>query len=85
MAFYVQNPMAQINFHMPFSLLSWVQVDVIVTTAGGIEEDLIKCLGDTYLGDFALPGKELREQGINRWAQVTHPNFTAKPPRKRTT
>ena len=61
--------------------MSWVQVDVIVTTAGGIEEDLIKCLGDTYLGDFALPGKELREQGINRWAQVTHPKFTAKPPR----
>ncbi|KAK0156399.1 Deoxyhypusine synthase [Merluccius polli] len=41
-------------------------VDVIVTTAGGIEEDLIKCLADTYLGDFALPGKGLREQGINR-------------------
>lgn len=25
-------------------------VDVIVTTAGGIEEDLIKCLANTYIG-----------------------------------
>uniref|UniRef100_A0A8C4ZVI2 Deoxyhypusine synthase n=1 Tax=Gadus morhua TaxID=8049 RepID=A0A8C4ZVI2_GADMO len=49
-------------------------VDVIVTTAGGIEEDLIKCLGDTYLGDFALPGKELREQGINRIGNLLVPN-----------
>jgi len=41
-------------------------VDVIVTTAGGIEEDFIKCLAHTYLGDFSLPGKELRLRGINR-------------------
>lgn len=41
---------------------------MIVTTAGGIEEDLIKCLAHTYLGDFSLPGKELRERGINRSA-----------------
>jgi hypothetical protein len=31
-------------------------VDVLVTTAGGIEEDFIKCLGHTYMGDFALKG-----------------------------
>jgi deoxyhypusine synthase len=29
---------------------------VIVTTAGGIEEDFIKCMGHTYMGDFALKG-----------------------------
>lgn len=40
--------------------------DVMVITAGGIEEDLIKCLGPTYLGDFNLDGKELRENGWNR-------------------
>lgn len=27
-------------------------VDVVVCTAGGIEEDIIKCLGHTYVGDF---------------------------------
>jgi len=37
-----------------------------VTTAGGVEEDFIKCLAPTYLGDFSLRGKELRENGINR-------------------
>ncbi|KAK4284038.1 hypothetical protein QN277_000921 [Acacia crassicarpa] len=39
-------------------------VDVIVTTTGGIEEDLIKCLAPTYKGDFSLPvfDQMLREQ-----------------------
>ncbi|XP_073351085.1 deoxyhypusine synthase-like [Pagrus major] len=41
-------------------------VDVLVTTAGGIEEDLIKCLAPVYMGDFTLPGKELFEKGLNR-------------------
>eukprot|EP00063_Salmo_salar_P083329 XP_014058164.1 PREDICTED: deoxyhypusine synthase-like [Salmo salar] len=41
-------------------------VDVIVTTAGGVEEDFIKCLAPTYLGEFSLSGKELRQRGINR-------------------
>lgn len=54
-----------------FVLITWLftllmQVDVIVTTAGGIEEDIIKCLAPTYLGEFSLPGKELRQRGINR-------------------
>ncbi len=39
---------------------------LIVSTAGGIEEDFIKCLAPTYLGEFSLKGKELRQQGINR-------------------
>lgn len=42
------------------------QVDVVVTTAGGVEEDLIKCLAPTYVGDFSLKGRELRQNGINR-------------------
>lgn len=33
-------------------------VDVIVTTAGGVEEDLIKCMGSTYIGDFAHKGED---------------------------
>ncbi|XP_056143868.1 deoxyhypusine synthase [Lampris incognitus] len=49
-------------------------VDVIVTTAGGIEEDLIKCLAHTYLGDFAMAGKELRQRGINRIGNLLVPN-----------
>jgi deoxyhypusine synthase len=34
-----------------------------VTTAGGVEEDFIKCLAPTYLGEFHLKGAELRKQG----------------------
>ncbi|XP_068605749.1 deoxyhypusine synthase [Brachionichthys hirsutus] len=49
-------------------------VDVIVTTAGGIEEDFIKCMAHTYLGDFSLPGKDLRQKGINRIGNLLVPN-----------
>ncbi|XVE69531.1 hypothetical protein DITRI_Ditri09bG0159500 [Diplodiscus trichospermus] len=49
-------------------------VDVIVTTTGGIEEDLIKCLAPTYKGDFSLPGAELRSRGLNRIGNLLVPN-----------
>ncbi|XP_068837537.1 deoxyhypusine synthase isoform X1 [Capricornis sumatraensis] len=49
-------------------------VDVLVTTAGGVEEDFIKCLAPTYLGEFSLRGKELRENGINRIGNLLVPN-----------
>jgi deoxyhypusine synthase len=50
------------------------KVDVMVTTVGGIEEDIIKCLGDFILGDFRASGKELREKGINRAGNIFIPN-----------
>ncbi|KAG1326381.1 hypothetical protein COCNU_01G003150 [Cocos nucifera] len=49
-------------------------VDVLVTTAGGIEEDLIKCLAPTYKGDFSLPGAYLRSKGLNRIGNLLVPN-----------
>jgi len=49
-------------------------VDCIVTTAGGIEEDFIKCLAPTFIGEFDLPGKELRMNGINRIGNLVVPN-----------
>nr|XP_054769353.1 deoxyhypusine synthase-like [Lytechinus pictus] len=49
-------------------------VDCIVSSAGGIEEDFIKCLGDTYIGDFSLKGRELRPKGINRIGNLLVPN-----------
>ncbi|XP_021295815.1 deoxyhypusine synthase isoform X1 [Herrania umbratica] len=49
-------------------------VDVIVTTTGGIEEDLIKCLAPTYKGDFYLPGARLRSRGLNRIGNLLVPN-----------
>lgn len=50
------------------------KVDVIVTTAGGIEEDIIKCLGDFKLGKFSASGEMLREQGVNRAGNILIPN-----------
>lgn len=41
----------------PRYLVQNCMVDVLVTTAGGIEEDFIKCMGHTYLGDFQLKGE----------------------------
>jgi len=49
-------------------------VDVLTTTAGGIEEDFIKCMAPTYLGDFKLSGKELRKRGVNRIGNLIIPN-----------
>ncbi|KAI9227210.1 MAG: DHS-like NAD/FAD-binding domain-containing protein [Piptocephalis tieghemiana] len=49
-------------------------VDCLVTTAGGVEEDLIKCLGPTVLGDFSMPGDQLRKQGLNRIGNLLVPN-----------
>ncbi|KAH8769572.1 deoxyhypusine synthase [Hyaloscypha sp. PMI_1271] len=49
-------------------------ISAIVTTAGGIEEDLIKCLGDTYIGSFSTPGAELRSKGLNRIGNLIVPN-----------
>lgn len=54
--------------------LAYLQVDVVVTTAGGIEEDLIKCLASTYKGDFNLPGATLRSKGLNRIGNLLVPN-----------
>jgi len=50
-----------------------VQVDVVVTTTGGIE-DLIKCLAPTFIGDLSLPGAYLRSKGLNRIGNFLVPN-----------
>lgn len=49
-------------------------VDVLVTTAGGVEEDIIKCLKPFVLGDFRAKGAELRTKGINRTGNIFVPN-----------
>ncbi|KAI4835874.1 deoxyhypusine synthase [Plasmodium brasilianum] len=49
-------------------------IDVVVTTAGGIEEDIIKCFSKTYIGDFNLNGKKLRKKGWNRIGNLIVPN-----------
>ncbi|EFA85746.1 deoxyhypusine synthase [Heterostelium album PN500] len=55
-------------------LVQHSMVDVLVTTAGGVEEDFIKCLAPTYLGEFSLPGADLRRRGLNRIGNLLVPN-----------
>ncbi len=55
-------------------LVEHKKVNVVVTTTGGIEEDIIKCLGDFTIGDFKANGPELRKKGINRIGNVFAPN-----------
>jgi deoxyhypusine synthase len=45
--------------------------DVLVTTVGGIEEDIMKSLGEKFsLGSFFADDVELHEQGVNRVGNV---------------
>lgn len=55
-------------------LVQHKHVSAIVTTAGGIEEDLIKCLAPTYLSSFSAIGADLREKGMNRIGNLMVPN-----------
>lgn len=40
--------------------------EIFVITGGGIEEDLIKCMAQTFIGSFECDGQELRNNGWNR-------------------
>jgi deoxyhypusine synthase len=55
-------------------LVQHKHVSAIVTTAGGVEEDFIKCLAPTYLGSFSTPGASLRAKGMNRIGNLLVPN-----------
>ncbi len=49
-------------------------VDVIITTGGSVDHDLIRT-GKSYLmGDFGLDDRELHKKGINRLGNVLIPN-----------
>lgn len=50
------------------------KVNVIVTTAGGIEEDFVKCFGDFKLGEFSESGELLNKKGVNRTGNIFVPN-----------
>ena len=48
-------------------LIKLKMADVIVTTVGGIEEDIMKSCGEKFkIGRFGQDDVELHEQGVNR-------------------
>lgn len=49
-------------------------VHVLSTTAGGVEEDIMKCHKPFVIGDYDAPGEYLRGHGINRTGNLFIPN-----------
>ena len=71
---YTSNMISSGNREVIKFLVKEKKVNVLVTTTGGIEEDIIKCLGDFVIGDFEADGKQLRDSGINRIGNIFAPN-----------
>ena len=59
-------------------IITWLvkhrKVDVLVTTAGGVEEDFIKVMKPFVLGDWKVNDAKMREKGINRIGNIFVPN-----------
>lgn len=56
-------------------LIEYEIPDVIVTTAGGLEEDIMKALGESFIkGSFNTDDIELHEKGMNRVGNIYIPN-----------
>ena len=49
------------------------KIHFLVTSAGGIEEDIIKCLKPFYLGSFDVKGRFLFERGVARIGNIFVP------------
>ncbi len=49
-------------------------VHFLVTTTGGLEEDIIKTHGNFLHGNFDADGAKLREKGVNRSGNIFVPN-----------
>lgn len=55
-------------------LVKHKKVDVLITSAGGVEEDIIKSLKPFVVGEFDVPGRMLFEHGVNRTGNIFVPN-----------
>jgi len=55
-------------------LVKHQKVDILVTSAGGVEEDIIKCLKPFVLGNFDASGRMMFENGVNRTGNIFVPN-----------
>lgn len=71
---YTSNQVSTGNRELIRWLVEQKEADVLVTTAGGVEEDIIKCLGPFYVASFEQDGARLREQGLNRIGNLLVPN-----------
>lgn len=67
---YTSNMVSSGNREIIRWLVEHKKINVLITTTGGIEEDIIKCLGDFVIGDFRASGEQLRKKGINRIGNI---------------
>jgi deoxyhypusine synthase len=51
-------------------------IDCIVTSGGGIEEDLMKCMNDFHLGSYHMDDKQNRLNGHCRIGNILVTNDT---------
>ncbi|KAK0058782.1 deoxyhypusine synthase isoform X2 [Biomphalaria pfeifferi] len=73
---YTSNMVSSGNREIIRYLAQHNMIDCIVSTAGGIEEDFMKCFSSFYMGDFKLKGAELFEKSHNRTGNLLVPNTT---------
>ncbi|KII62865.1 Deoxyhypusine synthase [Thelohanellus kitauei] len=71
---YTSNMVSSGNRELIRYLVQHRHVDVLVTTAGGIEEDLIKCLAPTLVGSFRQNDAQLRKDRLNRIGNLVIPS-----------
>ncbi|XP_059149142.1 deoxyhypusine synthase-like [Physella acuta] len=71
---YTSNMVSSGNREVIRFLAQHNMIDCIVTSAGGIEEDFIKCFSSFYMGDFKLKGSELIKKSHNRTGNLLVPN-----------
>ena len=63
---YTSNMISSGNREIIRYLAQHKMVDCIVSSAGGIEEDIMKCLSDFHTGTWNVDDKECRLKAINR-------------------
>ena len=71
---FTSNQVSSGNREIIKYLVKHKKVDVLVTSAGGVEEDVIKCLKPFVMGRFDVSGRMLFEHGVNRTGNIFVPN-----------
>ncbi len=71
---FTSNQVSSGNREIIKYLVKHRKVDVLVTSAGGVEEDIIKCLKPFVLGNFDVSGRMMFENGVNRTGNIFVPN-----------
>lgn len=71
---FTSNQISSGNREIIRYLVKHKKVEVLVTSAGGVEEDIIKCLKPFVLGNFDVSGRMMFENGVNRTGNIFIPN-----------